>query len=127
METSVLVAKATLLSLADGTTSLYLSTGGGIIGGGQHESVRKAATAFLAAGEAALPQMTPTTEYPQASGGHARFYLLTYSGTLTAEAAEMALISDEHPLHALAAAGQGVITQLRLVDGNIRREGATLG
>jgi hypothetical protein len=34
METGYLRGTATLVTLADGTTSLYLSTGGGIIGGG---------------------------------------------------------------------------------------------
>ena len=32
-------ATATLVGLADGTTSLYLSTGGAVIGGGEHPQV----------------------------------------------------------------------------------------
>lgn len=37
-----------LVVLADGTTSLYFSTGAGVIGAGQHEQVRKASMHFLA-------------------------------------------------------------------------------
>jgi hypothetical protein len=40
---------ATIVCFTDGTTSLYLSTGGGINGGGQHEAVRKVTRTFLAA------------------------------------------------------------------------------
>src|SRR5258708_14763878 len=48
METAYPKAVATLACFADGTTSLYFSTGGGMLGAGQHESVRAAASAFLA-------------------------------------------------------------------------------
>ena len=38
---------ASLVAVAEGSTSLYLSTGGGVIGGGEHESVRKENRKFL--------------------------------------------------------------------------------
>lgn len=41
-------AAVTLVSLADGTTSLYFSNGGGIIGAGGHPPVAKATRDFLA-------------------------------------------------------------------------------
>ena len=47
METGFPDGSFTLVSLAEGTTSLYFSNGGGIIGGGEHESVRQAASYFL--------------------------------------------------------------------------------
>jgi hypothetical protein len=37
---------ATLVAYDDGTTSLYTSTGGGVIGAGSHGEVRDAAEAF---------------------------------------------------------------------------------
>src|SRR5437764_5181818 len=37
----------TLMALADGSTSMYLSNGGGVIGGQGHEAVRRANAAFL--------------------------------------------------------------------------------
>ncbi|MHB8971456.1 MAG: hypothetical protein ACYC3X_09105 [Pirellulaceae bacterium] len=39
--------EATDCRIADGTTSLYLSSGGGIIGAGEHDSVRSPASALL--------------------------------------------------------------------------------
>jgi hypothetical protein len=36
-----------LVVVADGSTSLYFSNGGGFIGAGQHATVRKASTQFL--------------------------------------------------------------------------------
>jgi len=43
METGYPEAVASLVVVADGTTSLYFSNGGGIIGAGEHSSVRTAA------------------------------------------------------------------------------------
>ena len=40
---------ATLVAFADGTTSLYLSSGGGTLGAGSHEAGRMAAQRFRAA------------------------------------------------------------------------------
>jgi hypothetical protein len=48
METGYRRGTATLVALADGTTSLYLSGGGGIIGGGSHEAVATATKEYLA-------------------------------------------------------------------------------
>lgn len=47
METGYEEAVATLAVIADGTTSLYFSNGGGVIGAGQHAAVRKASSDFL--------------------------------------------------------------------------------
>ena len=47
METGFKNDSYTLLVLADGTTSLYFSNGGGIIGAGTHETVKKASLNLL--------------------------------------------------------------------------------
>ena len=49
METGYQGAVASVVMLADGTTSLYLSSGGGVIGAGQHKPVALATAAFLKA------------------------------------------------------------------------------
>src|SRR5687768_14638294 len=49
METGYTGATVTLLSLADGTASLYFSSGGGVIGGQAHEAVRQAVAGFITA------------------------------------------------------------------------------
>src|SRR5437588_10894073 len=47
METDYSGATATLLALIDGTTSLYLSNGGGVIGGQSQEKVMQANAKFI--------------------------------------------------------------------------------
>src|SRR5436309_11113376 len=62
---------ASLVSLEDGTTSLYTSTGGGVIGGGAHESVVKATQASLDAVAVYAPQFSPTDSDDLPEAGHA--------------------------------------------------------
>ncbi|MFO0941103.1 MAG: hypothetical protein U0930_10075 [Pirellulales bacterium] len=86
METGYPDATVTLVSLADRTTSLYFSNGGGVIGAGEHEHVALATAEFIALAGSFLGQMTPTTTFPTPGVGRVRFYLLTFSGVVTAEA-----------------------------------------
>jgi hypothetical protein len=106
---------ATIVSLADGTTSLYTSEGGGVIGGGEHAPVAAASRRFLAEAEATktglLPADPANVQLPPA--GVVSFVVLGYSGTQTGAADEDELASRQHPLSPLYAAGQDVITALR--------------
>jgi hypothetical protein len=109
-------ATATVVSFADGTASIYLSSGGGFIGGHQHEAVRAAAKTFVDAASAALPVMRPSTSHPLPAEGYVTFYARTASITFAAEANETHLQSaPSGPLAALFAAGHGVITEYRQV------------
>lgn len=109
-------ASATLFSLGEGTTSLYFSSGGGIIGGGQHEAVRQKADLFLDAAEQVLPSLKPTTDYPLPKSGMMKFYVLTYSGIYAGEAPEAKGTESGSPLFPIFAAGNEVMTQLRLIE-----------
>ena len=80
METGYEEGVATLVAVADGSVSLYFSKGGGVIGGGGHESVRGAATAFLDAAEVFLPRFEGATDTRMPSVGQVRFYLRTFEG-----------------------------------------------
>ncbi len=103
METGYTVGTATLVSLADGTTSLYYSTGGGMLGSGEYTPVAEASKALVAQAENHLQQMSSTNEFPLPEVGQVRFTLLTYSGILSAEAPEKILASGTHPLSPLFA------------------------
>ncbi len=105
---------ASLVCLADGTTSLYFSTGGGILGGGQHRAVAQAGRDFLNTINAALPAFQPTREYPLPLVGQVCFYAITGQGVYTTSAQEDDLGHNRLPLAELYYAGQQVITQLRL-------------
>jgi hypothetical protein len=86
METGCAVGTATLVSLADGSASLYFSGGGGVIGGGGHESVRAAALTFVQLAGRDLPSLAPAEQFPLPGTGRTVFYVLTDSGAFTGEA-----------------------------------------
>ena len=64
METGYEEAVATLVAVADGTTSLYFSNGGGVIGAGTHAAVAEASRALLETGRDALPALAPMEDPP---------------------------------------------------------------
>lgn len=80
---------ATFVCMGDGTVSLYTSTGGGVIGAGQHESVRGACLQALAFtnkyAEDYIRACTPSPTHPLPGSGRVFFYLLTGSGVHRAE------------------------------------------
>ena len=117
MELGLGDATATLVVIADGATSLYLSNGGGIIGAGEHDSVREVSTRFLRTAGGLASRMETTTARPLPSSGHVRFYLLSDGEVRTAEAQESVLAGGSHPLSALYAAGQDVLTSVREAEG----------
>ena len=86
MEAGYSRGTATLVVLADGTTSLYLSTGGGIIGGGFHQAVATATRSFLAQLEHHLPLLRPDPDAAPPATGQVTIRALTYTGRMSAEA-----------------------------------------
>jgi len=117
METGFAEGVVTLVTFADGTTSLYFSNGGGMIGLGQRDDVRAAAEAFLAEAEAHRAHAAPAAATPQPGPGRVRFYLRTFGGTLTAEADEEDLGYHRHPLSPVFHAAQSLLTAIREASG----------
>jgi hypothetical protein len=116
LETGYPKGIATLVALADGTTSLYLSTGGGIIGGGAHDRVAAATQSFLAAVEEHLSLLKPDPDSDVPAEGRVIIRALTYQGRYRAEAAEDDLGHNRHPLSAVFYAGHDVLAELRTID-----------
>jgi hypothetical protein len=107
---------ATVVAIADGTASVYLSSGGGSIGGGQsHESIRNAAKKMVTVAAEFQPQMRATNFYPLPRSGEVIFYLLTDARVFMVTASEEELSSHRHPLSKLGDAAQEIVTQYRLV------------
>jgi hypothetical protein len=117
METGYPEAAASLFAVVDGTTSLYFSSGGGIIGAGEHAAVRATLPPLFAAAEAHAASLVPAAATPLPEPGRVRFYLRTFGDTLTAEAAEDDLGHLRHPLSSLFHAGQEVIAAMRQTSG----------
>lgn len=104
---------AMLVVFADGTTSLYSSAGGGIVGSGSQRTVRRASDEFMEAATAANRAMADAGESPVPAPGRVRFYLRTTGGLRTAEAGEDELKAGSHALSPLYTAGQAVLAQVR--------------
>jgi hypothetical protein len=113
METGYPEAVATLVVLGDGTTSLYFSNGGGVIGAGEHDAVRAAGEILLSSAEEYLDGFIVVTATPFPGVGQVRFYLRTFIGTLSAEANEEDLGEGRHTLSPLFHAAHSVIAAVR--------------
>jgi hypothetical protein len=105
---------ATFVAVADGSVSMYTSTGGGVIGAGDHASVREAARRFLREAGDARRLLSPATEFPLPAPNEVGFHVRTADGSFTGSAPERAL-RGSHPLASLYAAGQDMITEIRLM------------
>lgn len=113
METGYPEAVASLVTFAEGTTSLYFSSGGGVIGAGEHDSVRVTLGPLFHAAELHLDAFEPAPSFPLPTPGRVRFYLRTFRGTLTADCDEQDLGEMRHPLSPVFHAGHAVISAVR--------------
>jgi hypothetical protein len=116
MDWGVPTGTATVMALSDGSASIYLSSGGGYLGGQKEESVRRAALEAIAITREYPSQMRKTSEYLLPVTGEVIFYLLTDSGSLTATEKEAELRNPAHPLAKLGNAMQGIVTQYRILE-----------
>lgn len=115
MEVGYAKSVVTLVSLIDGSASIYFSSGGGVIGGQGHETVRMAARRFTQFAGVYLPEMSGCSDFPMPAIGQTIFYVLTPNGVFTQAASEQELGGGSHSFSPLFYAGQCVITQLRKV------------
>ena len=106
---------ATLVCLADGTTSLYTDGGFGVIGGGAHEPVVAANGAFLTAVEERLDHFVTETDAPVPRTHRVILRALTYTGRRRADVPEELLGRGQHPLSPAFRAGHEVISALRTI------------
>jgi hypothetical protein len=108
---------ATLVAFDDGTTSLYMSTGGGVIGAGEHDEVRDAAGRFRTEAERMLNEFAAVAANDPLSlppSDAVNFYIITDSATLRAgPIATSRLIAGDHPLAELGNRAQVVIAAIQ--------------
>jgi hypothetical protein len=116
METGYPEAVATLVAVVDGTSSLYFSNGGGLIGAGMHEGVAAASRRWLETGHEFLPQLPPITDPPLPLEGETQFLAVTPDGLRGTVAPEAELGEGRHRLSPLFDAGHDVITRMRLAE-----------
>jgi hypothetical protein len=118
METGYPEAVATLVGVADGTTSLYFSNGGGFIGAGTHENVAVANRRWHELGRSVVPRLEVIADPPLPDEGMTQFVAVTPEALRGAAAPEEELGEGRHELSPFFYAGQDVITQIRLSQGD---------
>ena len=115
MDIPISPGTATIVAFADGTASIYLSKGGGYLGGSQkYSSIREAGQKTIAIARRFQPTMQKTHPFPLPKQGQIIFYVVTDSGVYPAHAPETERRQKTPPLTELSSAGQEIITQYRL-------------
>ena len=116
IEMAYLNGTATVVGLADGTTSMYTSTGGGVIGGGAHESVAQATSEWLALTETMLDLFPVDSDTGLPPTNYVTVRAFTYEGHRAVTAPEDDLGHGRHAASPLFLAAHRVISELRLID-----------
>ena len=106
---------ATFISFSTGDASMYLSSGGGLIGGGQHENVIKAAKTFIDKAQTYLDKAAKIDSTPLPDKNCVRFYFMTNKGKFTAQENLKNFDNNSSPWLPLFEEGNKVISELRLI------------
>jgi hypothetical protein len=114
METRLPAGTATLVAIADGSVSMYFSTGAAVIGAGEHAAVRGAAERFRSAASESRHMLQRSEELPLPEPGQVRFHVRTVDGLYSGAVTEALLRSGRHSLASLYNTGQDLITEVRL-------------
>ncbi len=115
METGYEVGTATLVALADGTTSLYYSTGGGMLGSPEYSPLAESSKALVSQANLYLSALTKADEIPLPSAGQVSFIFLTFTGKLSTAVEEKLLTNGHHPLAPLYSQAHATLNHLRLL------------
>ena len=115
METGYPNVTETLALVSDGTSSVYMGNGDGVIGGQAYESVRKANAEFIRLANRDRHHFQAVETFPIPAVGFTVFYARTDAGLLFAAGTQESLIEGQHALSELFQAGHEAITQLHII------------
>jgi hypothetical protein len=101
-------ATASTVAYQTGDASLYLSSGGGVIGGGQHQNVNSASLA-----QTFLDKTTKTETTPLPATDEVKFYLLTNQGIFVGKETMKNFENNSSAWLKLFEEGNNVLTELR--------------
>lgn len=104
---------ATTVSYQTGDASLYLSSGGGVIGGGQHQNVNVAAKQFVSLAQTFLKKAIKTEKTPLPLPNEVNFYLLTNKGVFVGQEKVENFDNKSSVWLKLFEEGNNVFTELR--------------
>lgn len=106
-----------LVVLAGGTTSIYVSRGGGVIGTGEKPEVLRPSEAMLAEANRVKSKAGPAMTTPPPQAGQVIFYLLSRNGVYAYRASADALAQSGDPLSVLFLLGHEVIAAVSRASG----------
>jgi hypothetical protein len=115
MDWGIRESTATVVSYCTGDASLYLSHGGGMLGGGQHPSVSDAAKRWVQLAQQFLHQAAPAAATPLPGTDRATFYLLTNKGLYCASDTMPHFEDNTSPWLPLFNSANEVLAELRQV------------
>jgi hypothetical protein len=107
---------ATLVTFAEGTTSLYTTTGSGIIGGGGYPQVLRASRALLRTADNHLDAFAPDESVEPPAPGSVTIRVLTYKGRVAVTEDDDVLGEGRSPASPVFHAAHDVLTELRQID-----------
>lgn len=108
-------AVVTFAFFQTGDASLYISTGGGVIGGGYHENVKKAAITFVDKAQTYLNKATKTETTTLPPEKSVTFYFLTNKGKFVIREKKENFDNNSSQWLGLFIEVNKVITELRLM------------
>lgn len=106
-------AIATTVAYQTGDASLYLSPGGGVIGGGQHQNVSRVAKQFVTLAQTFISKATKTATTPLPSNDEVNFYFLTNKGVFVGHEQMKNFNNNSSVWLKLFKEGNNVLTELR--------------
>jgi hypothetical protein len=109
---------ATLVAFESGEASLYLSSGGGLIGGGRHENVKKSTEQFISLSQTMLANTTKVDTALLPDKDCVKFYLLTSKGKFVAQEKMGNIENKISKWLPLFEEGNKVISELRIASEN---------
>jgi hypothetical protein len=107
-------ATVSLVAMVDGSTSLYFSNGGGLLGHGSTATVATATAKLVALVEQLRPEMQLTSSFPTPADGRVRFFLMTSTGVLTREGDQASLLKGSDRFSPVFHQAQEVINEIRI-------------
>lgn len=122
MELAVAGGSVMIYAFNDGTTSLYNSKGGALLGFGTKESVRMASRKFLAAAQLLHGKAETVTEFPGPPPHHVAFYFKTFDGARGYMAPGDDLANNKDEMSALFHAGYAVMLELFAIEEQLKNK-----
>jgi hypothetical protein len=111
-------AVATTISYMSGDASMYTSTGGGVIGGGQHQNVSSAAKQLVTLAQTYLDKATKTDSTPLPDKDSVKFYFLTNKAIYVGQEVMSNFENNSSKWLGLFEEANKVLTELRKTSGD---------